>query len=273
MKAIILTAGLGTRFLPMTKTVPKAMLPILNKPVIQMLVEEAVESGITDIAISMSPGSEAIEAHFSKNHSLQAELERRGKADWLNDLDSLIDKVNLFFTVQEEAKGDGHAILSAKAFLEGGPFAVLFGDDLIEGPKPALRQLLDEHEAHQMPVICTQKVPMDQISNYGVVAPGSVEGRRIHVDGLIEKPSREEAPSDIGIVGKYVCTAETLDYLEKARAGHKDGEIRLIDGFRAMLEDGKQVAAFEIEGERFDTGRPEGLLKAKIAYAKKSGLI
>jgi UTP--glucose-1-phosphate uridylyltransferase len=268
-KAIILTAGLGTRFLPMTKTIPKAMLSIIDKPVIQYLVEEALACGIKEIIIVRSPEAKAIEQHFTVNLELEAALEARGKRDLYKDLKTLENAATYHFVVQEEARGDGHAILCAKDFVKDEPFAVLFGDDIIDGPKPALAQLLEIYKERGKPVICTEKVSKDRIHQYGVIDPASVSMRHIKVKGLIEKPSAEKAPSNYGVIGKYICSAQLMDYLEEAESGHKDGEIRLIDGFEKMLEDGKSIDALEVEGTRFDTGKPIGLLQANLHYALK----
>lgn len=268
-KAVILTAGLGTRFLPMTKAVPKAMLPILNKPVIQYLVEEAIGAGIEEIIFVNGRGSEAIENHFNHSFELEHDLKARGKTDLLKKIQAIEKQAKFVYVRQDEALGDGHAILCAKHLIGDEPFAVLFGDDIIDNPKSALQQLVDLYNKTASPIICTERVPKESISAYGVVGIGEENGRHVTVASLIEKPSAEEAPSDLGIVGKYICTPEVLDYLEKSQAGHKDGEIRLIDGFRAMLKDGKSIAAWEVEGMRFDTGNQLGLLKANLAFGLK----
>jgi UTP--glucose-1-phosphate uridylyltransferase len=244
MKAVILTAGLGTRFLPITKVVPKALLPIGNKPIIHLLVEEALASGIKEIAIIISPNQNPIKEYFTNN------------PDFPNPIT---------FIVQEEPLGDGHAILQAKEFLADSPFAVLFGDDLIVSETPAIKQLLTLFEEKNAPILATQRVPKEDISKYGVVSLTPPN----QVTALIEKPSQKEAPSDFAVIGKYICTPETIKYLEKAQASHSDGEIRLIDGFISMLADQKQLFALEIDGTRFDTGHPEGLLQAQIAFSEK----
>jgi UTP--glucose-1-phosphate uridylyltransferase len=272
MKAVILTAGLGSRFLPMTKAVPKAMLPIVNKPVIQYLVEEALAAGITEIIMVNGAGSEVIERHFRHNHELAADLKSRGKEDLLKPIEELEAQVKIATVVQDEARGDGHAILCAKHLLQGEPFAVLFGDDIVDVDPPALVQLKKLYDTEQKAVIATQRVPEDEVSHYGIIDPGSITERRIEVKGLVEKPAQEEAPSNIGVIGKYICPPETLDYLAKAEASHAS-EIRLLDGFRAMLADQKEILAYDCPGTRYDTGRPEGLLQANLAYGKKMGLI
>lgn len=264
-KAVILTAGLGTRFLPVTKVVPKALLPIGNKPIIHYLVEEAIESGIEEVVIVISPGQSAIADYFKNDEKLAAELEQRGKSDLL---DEDWHGIKIHFVTQEKALGDANAILCAKEFLAGEPFGVLFGDDIIKSQTPALAQLISIYKEKQCPVICAERVPKEEISSYGVIEPKS-ETNPIQVAGLIEKPTQEEAPSDLAVIGKYVCTPEVLTYMETAESSHPDGELRLIDAFRSMLADGKEIAALEIEGQRFDAGQPSGLLKANLAYSQE----
>lgn len=264
-KAVILTAGLGTRFLPATKSIPKAMLPILDKPVIQYLVEEALNSGISDIIIVGGRGIHLIEDHLTRSHELEYELKERNKEHLLETVRP-IEQANYAFTRQKEAKGDGHAILCAKDLIGKEPFAVLFGDDIVDHETPALAQLMEVYQATGTPVIATQKVPKNRISSYGVLDPELTDSF-IKVKGLVEKPAPNDAPSDFGIVGKYVCTADVLSHLEATtQAGN---ELRLIDGFRSMLESGLDLHAKELEGERFDTGNKAGLLAASLHFSKK----
>jgi UTP--glucose-1-phosphate uridylyltransferase len=268
-KVIILAAGLGTRFLPMTKAIPKAMLPILDKPVIQYLAEEAIACGITDVIIVAGRGKQAIENHFEHSYELEHELKARGKLDLLESVQAIEKQAKFHYVRQDEALGDGHALLCAKELVEDEPFAVLFGDDIIDGPQPALKQLLSLYKETGTPIICTERVPGDDISKYGVIDPESIDGRRVKVKGLVEKPAPSDAPSDLGVIGKYICSAEVMDYLQQAQASHKDGEIRLIDSFIGMLKDGKDLYALEVEGTRYDTGNRLGLLQANIAFGKK----
>ena len=268
-KAVILAAGLGTRFLPMTKVIPKAMLPILNKPVIQYLVEEAIASGIHEIIIVTGIGKRTIEEHFDPSYELEHELKLRGKEDLLEEVQKLEKAARFVYVPQNEAKGDGHALLCAKELLDEEPFAVLFGDDIIDGPVPALAQLLKVYEETGTPVLCTERVPKERIGSYGVLGIASQEGRRIQVASLVEKPKPEEAPSNYGIIGKYICTPEVLEALLKSESGKNGGELRLIDGFRTLLAEGQSLYALEIDGTRYDTGTPLGLLEANIAFAKK----
>lgn len=269
-KAVILAAGLGTRFLPITKAIPKAMLPILNKPVIQYLVEEAVSAGIREIIIVTGIGKRAIEEHFDPSYELEHELRSRGKEDLLEEVQKLEKAARFVYVPQNEARGDGHALLCARELLDDEPFAVLFGDDIIDGPQPALSQLLSLYKEVEAPVICTERVPKERISSYGVIGVTSQEGRRIQVASLVEKPRPEEAPSEFGIIGKYICTPSVLEALARSEASHPDGETRLIDGFRTLLSEGNSLYAWEVEGIRYDTGTPQGLLEANIAFAKKN---
>ncbi len=268
-KAVILAAGLGTRFFPMTKVIPKPMLPILNKPVIQYLVEEVLASGIQEIIIVTGFGKRSIEEHFDPNYELEQDLINRGKGELLQELHTIEEQVHLAYVPQLEARGDGHALLCAKDLLGNEPFAVLFGDDIIDGPRPALAQLLEVYEKTGSSVLCTERVPKERISSYGVISPGQIDGRQIQVTGLVEKPAPENAPSDLGIIGKYICTPNVLEALARSQSSQPDGEIRLIDGFRTLLSEGKAISALEVEGHRYDTGTPKGLLEANIAFAKK----
>ena len=266
-KAIILAAGLNSRFLPMTKAVPKAMLPIIDKPVIQYLAEEAVAAGIEEIIIVTGFNKEALEQHFQPHPEIDVLLEERGKHEPLKELKAIENMARFTYVEQKEMGGDGHAILCAKDLVGEEPFAVLFGDDIIDGPQPALTQLLSLYKEVGTPVICAERVPKERISQYGVIDVASQEGRRIQIQGLVEKPPAEEAPSEFGVVGKYICTAEVMDQLSQAQAA--GDELRLIDGFRRMLDQGQPLHAYEVEGERYDTGNKVGLLKAKIAFALK----
>lgn len=269
-KVVILAAGLGTRFLPMTKAIPKAMLPILDKPVIQYLVEEALDSGINEIIIVTGYGKRAIEEHFDHSYELEHELRTRDKLELLEAMERIEKKARFVYVRQEDARGDGHALLCAADVIGDEPFAVLFGDDIIDTETPALRQLLALYEKTGNPVLCTEEVTADRISSYGVIGIKNKDGRSIEVSSLVEKPRAEDAPSLFGIVGKYVCTPEVLIALAQSSAASPDGEIRLIDGLRTHLAAGNAVHAWEIEGRRYDTGTPWGLLEANMAFAQKN---
>jgi UTP--glucose-1-phosphate uridylyltransferase len=272
-KAVILTAGLGTRFLPVTKVVPKALLPVAGKPVIHLLVEEAVNSGIDHVVIVTSPEQTAIKEYFTHNDALERELNRRQKSHLTADLNALVQKAHLTFVVQTEALGDGHAILQAKEHIKGDHFAVLFGDDLILGEKPGLAQLIEVFEQTGGSVIATEEVPDAKIHNYGVIEPEPTEAKPtkafIRVKSLVEKPPATEAPSNLGVIGKYACHADVLPALEKSQASHADGEVRLIDGLITSLQTGSPIYACKMQGNRYDTGTPEGYLHANIAFAKQ----
>lgn len=265
--AVILTAGLGSRFLPMTKAIPKAMLPIVDKPVVQYLVEEAVSSGIERVIIVMGPGMEAIQRHFEPHPELEAQLHAKGKSELVPHLNPF-EGVEFHYLIQNDPHGDGHAILQAYELLKGEPFAVLFGDDIIDDELPALEQLIDLYEETGHPVIASERVADDRLHLYGVIEPSEIQDRHIMIQGLVEKPAPGTAPSNFGVIGKYVCTAEVLEHLAKNEQGH-DGEQRLIDAFRSMLDAGRPLSALEIEGLRFDTGSKSGLLDANRHFAQK----
>jgi len=269
-KVVILTAGLGTRFLPMTKAIPKAMLPIFNKPVIQYLVEEAADSGIKEIIIVTGFGKRVIEEHFDRNYELDYELKARGKQNLIKDLDKLISRIKIVFVHQKDALGDGHALLCAEHLIKNEPFAVLFGDDIIDSRVPALAQLLDAYYKTASPVICVEKVENKKdLKNYGVIGVSAEFGNLLQINKLVEKPSPRSAPSNFGIIGKYILTPDILKALKTSKAGKPDGEKRLIDGLNTLLKNGKDLYALEVEGHRFDTGTPMGLLAANIAFSNK----
>lgn len=266
-KAVILTAGLGTRFLPITKVIPKALLPIGPKPIAQYLVEEAASSGIEEVIFVISPEQTAIQEYFLQNEKLEAELTKRGKHEELKKVQEVEGLAKFSFVVQEEALGDGHAILQAKELIGNENFAVLFGDDIIKSETPALKQLIQAYEKTQTPLLATEEIAPEKSSSYGIIDPVDPTQSPIQIKGLVEKPKPEEAPSNLGVIGKYICTNEVLQNIAEASASHPDQELRLIDGFINMLATGKQLHALKIEGQRFDTGNPEGLLKAKIAFS------
>lgn len=253
----------------MTKAIPKAMLPILDKPVIQYLVEEALDSGIQEIIIVTGYGKRAIEEHFDHSYELEHELRSRGKLDLLEAMERIEKKARFVYVRQEDARGDGHALLCARDVIGDEPFAVLFGDDIIDAETPALKQLLAVYEKTGTPVLCTEKVPENRVSDYGIIGIKNQKAREIEVASLVEKPAPQDAPSLYGIIGKYICTPEVLSALATSESSHPDGEIRLIDGLRTLLADQKAIFALEIDGTRYDTGTPKGLLEANIAFARK----
>ena len=268
-KAVLPAAGFGTRFLPATKATPKEMLPIVDKPTIQYLVEEAVASGIQEIIVITGSGKRSIEDHFDHAFELEAALQKKGKDELLKQVRELENMAKFVYVRQPQPRGDGDAILRAKEVIGNEPFAVLFGDDIVDNEqKPALKQLIEQHEKTGCSVIALEKVPDEDVSSYGIIKPASSEGRLHEIESMVEKPAQKDAPSNLGIIGKYVVTPEVLKALENASSGHSDGEIRLIDGFIAVQKSQK-VYGYEIEGQRFDAGNKLGMLMANIHYALK----
>ena len=266
-KAVFPAAGLGTRFLPATKAQPKEMLPIVDKPVIQYLVEEAVASGIEEIVIVTGQGKRSIEDHFDRSFELEHTLKTRGKNTVLKEIKHLENLAKFIYVRQNEPLGDGHAILCAKHVVGNEPFAVLFGDDVIDSEVPATKQLMNVFYEKKASVMALQEVPKEKVSNYGVIEPDDCEGRLCKIKGLVEKPQPNEAPSNLAVVGKYICTPEIFDALEKVKPG-KDGEIRLIDGFD-ILKERQALYGYAFEGKRYDTGDKLGFIKATIDFALK----
>ncbi len=261
-QAILPVAGLGTRFFPWTKAVPKELLPIGNRPIIAHLVDECLEIGITDICLVISKGKEAIPQYFYEDPALEAELMRRGKEDLLQHL-RRYDDAHFHVVYQTEQKGDGHAILQAGDWVQSESIAVLFGDDLIAHTKSGLKQLSDVYEeiAEGSALLCLENVPREETKRYGIAAVEPGESRLKTVTGLVEKPKPEEAPSTLGIVGKYIIPKSTFDILPQVEGSH-GGEIRLIDALMAQLKTGTPIHGYEVEGTRLDTGTPLGYQKA-----------
>lgn len=266
-KAIFPAAGFGTRFLPVTKAQPKEMLPIVDKPVIQYLVEEAVAAGIEEIIIVTGRGKRAIEDHFDYSFELEQTLVERGKHDLLAAVRKISEMAHFIYVRQPMPLGDGHAILCAKEVIGNEPCAVLFGDDLVDGPVPAIKQLMDIYEEKHAPVIALEKIRKEDSRKYGIIAPKSSQGRLHEIADLVEKPEPARAPSDLAIIGKYIITPEVMEALEYARKGG-DGEIRLIEAFR-MLAGKTPLFGYEVEGHRYDTGDKFGFLQATIDFALK----
>ncbi len=265
-QAILPVAGFGTRFLPWTKVVPKELLPIGNVPIIALLVDECLSVGITDICFVISRGKEAIPEYFEQHRSLERELENRGKLHMLEELKKY-DNVNFHVVYQNEMKGDGHAILQAHYWVKTEPVAVLFGDDLIIGKKNGLQQLVAAYDSvkskRDSAFLCLQKVPDKLVSKYGIVGVDAAKskGRLKSITGLVEKPLPKNAPSNLGIVGKYLIPRSTIEVLHRTEAGHSDKEIRLIDALKSQLGT-MDVYGYEFEGQRLDTGTPEGYREA-----------
>ncbi|HFU7092683.1 TPA: UTP--glucose-1-phosphate uridylyltransferase GalU [Staphylococcus aureus] len=266
-KAIIPAAGLGTRFLPATKAMPKEMLPILDKPTIQYIVEEAARAGIEDIIIVTGRHKRAIEDHFDSQKELEMVLKEKGKSELLEKVQYSTELANIFYVRQKEQKGLGHAISSARQFIGNEPFAVLLGDDIVESEVPAVKQLIDVYEETGHSVIGVQEVPEADTHRYGIIDPLTKNGRQYEVKKFVEKPAQGTAPSNLAIMGRYVLTPEIFDYLKTQKEG-AGNEIQLTDAIERMNND-DQVYAYDFEGERYDVGEKLGFVKTTIEYALK----
>lgn len=264
-KAVFPAAGFGTRFLPVTKAQPKEMLPIVDKPVIQYLVEEAVASGIEEIIIVTGRGKRAIEDHFDHSFELEHNLVEKGKTGLLKEVRHISDMAKFIYVRQPLPLGDGHAILCAKEIIGNEPFAVLFGDDLMRGTKPALKQLIDVFTKQKGSVVALEKIDKKDSEKYGMVDPLKKNGRLAEIKSFVEKPRPKDAPSNFAIIGKYVLMPEIIPILEKIKPG-KDGEIRLIQALSELLKQ-QNIYGYEVEGVRYDTGSKFGFLKATIDFA------
>ncbi|WP_323703221.1 UTP--glucose-1-phosphate uridylyltransferase GalU [Mammaliicoccus sp. Dog046] len=266
-KAIIPAAGLGTRFLPATKAMPKEMLPILDKPTIQYIVEEAARAGIEDIIIVTGKHKRAIEDHFDIQKELETTLFEKGKLELLDKVQYSTNLANIFYVRQKEQKGLGHAIYTAKQFIGDEPFAVLLGDDIVESDNPAIKQLMDKYEETEKSVIGVQTVPETETHRYGIIAPQSQDNRLYEVEKFVEKPAKGTAPSNLAIMGRYVLSPQIFDYLETQTEG-SGGEIQLTDAIERLNKDDK-VYAYDFEGQRYDVGEKIGFVKTTIEYALK----
>ncbi len=264
-KAVFPAAGLGTRFLPATKASPKEMLPLVDKPLIQYAVEEAVASGIEQVILVTGRGKTAIEDHFDSSKELEMLLEEKGKKQLLREIREISNMVDFAYVRQKEALGLGHAILAARNLVGEEPFAVFLGDDVIDARVPAMRQMLDVYRRYQASVLAVVRVPRAQISAYGVIDPERMADGLYRARDLVEKPPIEQAPSELAVIGRYVLTPRVLVKLAETRPG-KGGEIQLTDGLRALLAD-EPIYALEIEGERYDAGDKLGFLKANVSFA------
>lgn len=263
-KAIIPAAGLGTRFLPATKAMPKEMLPILNKPTIQYIVEEAVESGIEDIIIVTGKGKRAIEDHFDNNFELEDNLFKKEKYELLEEVRAS-SKVEIHYIRQKEAKGLGHAIWCARKFIGNEPFAVLLGDDIVQSKKPCLRQLIEQYDQSQASIIGVQQVPEEETHRYVIIDPSSKIGKRYRVKSFVEKPKKGTAPSSLAILGRYILTPEIFPFLGQHNIG-KGGEIQLTDAIQ-QLNGIQNVFAYEFEGRRYDVGEMLGFIRTTMEFA------
>ncbi|OLN47310.1 UTP--glucose-1-phosphate uridylyltransferase GalU [Staphylococcus aureus] len=264
---MIPAAGLGTRFLPATKAMPKEMLPILDKPTIQYIVEEAARAGIEDIIIVTGRHKRAIEDHFDSQKELEMVLKEKGKSELLEKVQYSTELANIFYVRQKEQKGLGHAISSARQFIGNEPFAVLLGDDIVESEVPAVKQLIDVYEETGHSVIGVQEVPEADTHRYGIIDPLTKNGRQYEVKKFVEKPAQGTAPSNLAIMGRYVLTPEIFDYLKTQKEG-AGNEIQLTDAIERMNND-NQVYAYDFEGERYDVGEKLGFVKTTIEYALK----
>ncbi|HEX9062023.1 MAG TPA: UTP--glucose-1-phosphate uridylyltransferase GalU [Clostridia bacterium] len=266
-KAIIPAAGLGTRFLPATKAQPKEMLPIVDKPTIQYIVEEAIESGIEDIIIVTGRNKRAIEDHFDKSYELEDELSKQGKHELLNIVQDISNLVDIHYIRQKEPRGLGHAILCAKSFIGNEPFAVLLGDDIVDAQVPCLKQLIEVFNEYKTSVLGVQKVPKQDVPNYGIVDCRPVDDRVFKVKDLVEKPDIESSPSDVAILGRYIITPEIFNLLEVTIPG-KGGEIQLTDALKKLIGI-EAMYAYDFIGKRYDVGNRLGFLQATVEFALK----
>ena len=265
-KAIIPAAGLGTRFLPATKAQPKEMLPIVDKPAIQFIIEEAIASGIEEILVITGRNKRSIEDHFDRSLELEMQLKNQGKYDMLKLIEE-ISNITIHFIRQKEARGLGHAVLCAKQFVGNEPFAVLLGDDLVDASAPCLSQLIDVYEDLGGSVLGVQRVPKDKVSSYGIVAAKDVKPNIWQAMTLVEKPDIAEAPSDLAVLGRYILDPEIFEILEHTQPG-RGGEIQLTDAI-CELAAKKAVYAYNFYGRRYDIGDKEGFLEATVEYALK----
>lgn len=264
-KAIIPAAGLGTRFLPATKAQPKEMLPIVDKPTLQYIIEEAIESGIDEILIITGRNKKSIEDHFDKSVELELELEAKGKYKLLDEVRNISDMVNIHYIRQKEPRGLGHAIYCAKSFIGNEPFAVLLGDDIVYSDKPCLKQMLDAYESFPSTILGVQEVAPQDVDKYGIVEGKKIESRMYKVNGLVEKPSLEEAPSNVAVLGRYIISPTIFDILENTPPG-KGGEIQLTDALKVLAEQ-EDVYAYNFKGRRYDVGDKQGFLQATVEFA------
>lgn len=266
-RAVIPAAGLGTRFLPATKATPKEMLPIVDKPTIQYIIEEALASGIEDIIIISGKSKRAIEDHFDRNMELEMSLEASGKFEQL-EMVRRISEINLHYIRQKEPRGLGHAILCARRFIGDEPFAVLLGDDVVDSEKPALKQLIDVYDRRGFSVLGVQEVAPEKVSSYGIIDGAPTEEARTYiVKDMVEKPAQEEAPSRLAVLGRYIITPEIFDILENTPPG-RGNEIQLTDALRVLAKQ-QPMYAYNFEGRRYDVGDKQGFIEATVEYALK----
>jgi len=264
-KAVILAAGYGTRFLPATKAIPKEMLPLVDRPAIQHVVEEAVAAGLEQIIMVTAGVKRAVEDHFDHDFELEQWLEQKGSKQQAEEMRRLAEMAEIVSVRQKERLGIGHAVRITRSLVGDEPFALFFPDDIIESEVPAIKQLIDVFHRHGGSVLAVQRLPREELPHYGIIDPKPVEERVYQVLGIVEKPSVEEAPSDLAVVGRYVFTPAIFSALERTGKG-AGGEIQLTDGISRLLGE-ESVFACQYEGKRFDIGRPLGLLKASLSMA------
>jgi UTP--glucose-1-phosphate uridylyltransferase len=266
-KAVFPAAGLGTRFLPATKAQPKEMLPLVDKPVIQYVIEEAVASGITDIIIVTGRGKNAIEDHFDVSFELERVLAERGQAEQLRVVREISDLIRVSYVRQKEALGLGHAVWVARHLVGNEPFAVFLGDDIIDAPVPCMAQMIEAYGRQRASLVAVMPVDPQETKDYGVIA-GKPAGDSVYrVSDLVEKPSPKEAPSNLAIIGRYILTPQIFDHLERIQPDRK-GERQLTDGLRSLLKE-QPIYGFRFQGKRYDTGNKLGFLKATVEFALK----
>lgn len=264
-KAIIPAAGLGTRFLPATKAQPKEMLPIVDKPAIQYIVEEAIASGIEDIMIVTGRNKRAIEDHFDKSVELEMMLEEKGNQELLDIVQKVSNLADVHYIRQKQPLGLGHAVLCARKFIGNEPFAVLLGDDIIQSDPPCLKQMIDLYDQTATTVIAAQEVPWEEVDKYGIVSPSPRTGPFQYIDDLMEKPDRDQAPSNLAVIGRYIITPEIFGILERCEPG-RGGEIQLTDALRILNQE-RQMVVYPLQGKRYDVGDKLGYIEATIEFA------
>jgi UTP--glucose-1-phosphate uridylyltransferase len=266
--SVIPAAGLGTRFLPLTKSVPKELLPILNKPSIQYILDETHASGINEICIITSDRKYALQQYLTRDPELEAHLARINKLDALSDINALIDATQFHYVIQDNPRGLGHAVSLAREIVNDNFFGVLLPDDIIASETPALSQLISVAQEHNATVVAVQEVPQEQASSYGMVAiKHAINDHTFAISHLVEKPKPEDAPSNLAIIGRYILSPRIFEVLEKTQAG-KGGEIQLTDALDLLARSGEPVLACKISGNRFDVGVPQGWVKAIEYYAR-----
>jgi UTP--glucose-1-phosphate uridylyltransferase len=265
-KGVILAAGYGTRFLPATKAAPKELFPVVDKPVIQYVVEEAVSAGLTQIIVVTAASKRAVEDHFDRQPELERVLEAKGDEGCLREVRRLADLADISFVRQRERRGIGHAVLTAQPFVGDEPFALFFPDDIVFTDVPAIGQLIEVYERYGGSVLAVERVPREDVVHYGIIEGRPLEERLYEVLGLVEKPPMEEALSDLATFGRYVLEPEIFAVLAETSPS-REGQLELTDGLELLVQRGRKLYAYECDGERHDTGRPLGLLKASLSEA------